>query len=372
MKKILVITPSLSGGSWVATQKILNSLSDSAQISVLGLGKKTEENNKLRIYDIPYPKYESWGAIHSKNPLMAMIWNLPLSLGLIFLFLVIRPSLVISNGFSSSLIFSPFIKMIGANFIVLYHGNILGFMSNKAKKVVKYLSKYVDLIVVNSVGSKNDIKQLFSQKKIIINEHFADEIFFNNPKRKKTQKKLVILYVGSLNKEKIFLPLVEIARILRANNNFKFVFVGRGRDQSEIVKISKESRNVSYLGYIGDRRKMKKIYDKADVLWSCADETYLAMPATEALASRVPVLIPKYPGLHQKDHMKITISEQIVPKKIGWLLDTNDINKCLLTVKKIQREGISDKMRDNCYDYAKLKYSPSNLTKTIDKIIQYL
>jgi len=372
MKKVLVITPSLAGGSWIATQKILNTLSEDAQISVVGLGRVTEKNKKLKFYEIPYPKYESWGKIHSKNPIFAILWNLPLTFSFLFLFVTKKPSLVISNGFSSSLLIAPLVKALNSNFIVFYHGSIFGFMSARAKKIVKLLSKYTDLIVVNSIGSKNDIKSLFSSRKIIVNEHFADEIFFKTSIRSESNKKLRVLYVGSLNKEKIFLPLIDIARKLENDNSFKFTFVGRGRDQGEIEKLSKESKNVSYLGYVGDRKKMKKIYDNSDILWSCADETYLAMPATEALASGVPLLIPKYPALHQKNHMKVMIGEEIVPKKVGWLLDTNDVNKCFMIIKKIQAEGISKKMRENCIEYAKLKYSPSNLTQTIDRIMQYL
>lgn len=371
MSKILVITPSFAGGSWVATEKVLNALLDRNTISVVGLGRVIEKNKKYEFYEIPYPKYESWGGIHSRNPLLALLWNLPLSIYFIFLFIVKKPDLVISNGFSSSLYLAPIVKLLRSNFIVLYHGIVLGFMSERAKKIVKYLSLSVDLIVVNSVGSKNDIKSMFSNKKIVINEHFAEDLFFEKSKRKYTNT-FNIVYVGSLNKEKLYSSLLEVAKKLKEDDRFTFTFIGRGKDQLEIEKLSKELKNFKYLGYIGDRKKIKKIYDNSDVLWSYADETYLSLPATEALASGLPLIIPKYPGMHQKSNKKFKITEKIVPKKIGWLIDTNNTNEVYVLIKKLQKNGISSKMRLDCIDYAKKKYSSSNLSMTIDRINYYL
>jgi glycosyltransferase involved in cell wall biosynthesis len=326
---------------------------------------------KYKFYEIPYPKYESWGNIHSKSPIFAILWNLPLSIYFLFLFLIKRPKLVISNGFSSSLLLAPVVKLTGSNFIVLYHGVVLGFMSARAKRIVKYLSKYVDLVVVNSIGSKNDIKSMFPNKKIVINEHFADDLFFKKSKRIK-KNNLNIIYVGSLNREKLFGPLLDIASKLKDDSRFIFTFIGRGKDQSDVEDLSRELKNFKYLGYIGDRKKIKKIYDNSDILWSYADETYLSLPATEALASGLPLIIPKYPGMHQKSNKKFTISEKIVPKKIGWLIDPENTSECLRLIKKLQKNGISLKMRLDCIEYAKKNYSSSNLSETIDRISFYL
>lgn len=373
LKKILVVTPSFAGGSWVASEKILDKLSLKSDIFVIGLGNIFRRNKKFSYFSIPYPRYVSWGAIHSKNPLLALLWTLPLSFCFAILVLYKRPSLVITNGFSSSLLLSPVIKMIGANFIVLYHGNILGFMSKNTQKMVRFLSNFVDLVIVNSKGSFDDIKVVIPKEKILVNEHFAEELFFKDfNKNRKRSGVFKISYVGSLNKEKLFYPLVEISRKLRNNKQFNFTFAGIGELQSEIEALSKENSNISYLGYISNRQKLKKLYEQSDVLWSSADETYLTMPAIEALATGTPIIIPKYPALSQKREMRIKIKKSLVPNNIGWLIDTKDTMNCYRLIRNIQKKGIPESMKKNCYEYAKKRYTPANLNQTIKKINFYL
>lgn len=374
MGRVLVITPSFSGGSWVATEKVLNALlTKNVNIFAVGLGEVTHRNKRLRYFSIPYPKYVSWGAIHSRTPLLALLWNLPLSLVFIFILLYNRPNLVIANGFSSSLLISPFIKLIRVNYVVMYHGNILGFLSKRTKKVIKSLSKFVDLVVVNSKGGFEDIGVVIPKRKILINEHFADDLFFKkNKEREKKPSKLTVLYVGSLNKEKLFFPLVEVAKKLKNHKKFKFIFAGVGSDQAEVEELSRKASNILFLGYVGDRNKLKDLYCNSDVLWSFADETYLGIPAAESLATGTPIIVPKYPALSQKEGLNKIIKKDIVPDEIGWLVDTNNIEECYKLIQNIQKKGISELMKKNCYEYALEHYNPKNLDKTIERINYFL
>ena len=371
LKKILVVTPTFSGGSWVATEKVLGELVLNTNIFVVGLGEVKHKNRKFEYFSIPYPKYEMWGRVHSSSLLFALFWNIPLAFCFALFLLYKRPHLVIANGFSSSLLLSPLIKLTGANFIVLYHGIVLGFMSEFAQKLVRFLSKFVNLVIVNSKGSFQDIKIVVPKEKILVSEHYADELFFEGfTMNRKRSSNLSVLYVGTLNKEKLFYPLVEVARKLRNNKEFHFTFVGIGTVQSEVEELSKESSNISYLGYIADRKELKKLYEKSDLLWSSADETYLTMPAVEALATGTPIIIPKYPGVYQRETKRV--NKNLVPDEIGWLTNTNNLYGCYQLIRDIQKNGINQKMRKDCNDYARKHYSPSNLGHTIKKINNYL
>lgn len=372
-KKIVVVTPSFSGGSWVASEKILKEMSLGADIFIVGLGKVLHRDNKLSYFSIPYPKYELWGRIHSSSPYFALIWNIPLLLTL-FIFLILkRPNLVISNGFSSSLLLSPIIKIVNSNFIILYHGILANFTSNISKSVIRNLSRYVDLVVVNSIGSKDDISQVVSSKKIIINKHYAEDLFFTPGKIKKNYtQQLRIIYAGSLNKEKLFYPLVEIAKKLKNNKKFYFTFVGIGTLESEIKALSQKSNNIRYMGYVGNRKKLKNLYENADVAWSSADETYLTMPAVEALATGTPIIIPKYPGIYQKKDTKIKVSRNIVPEKVGWLVDPYNLQECYQLIINIQKKGINQKMKNDCYTYALKNYTSANIESTVKSIKNFI
>jgi len=368
-KKILAITQCYHCGSWLCIKRILDKLSDLGnEIMVLGLDTRPNKNKNIKYISIPYFAYNRFGYVTCKNPVFGFLWYLPLFISGLILTFAYRPKVIIFNGLTSGLIMAPLMKLLGRKTIVMYHGYI-GNYGAKTKRILKILGKFVDMVVVNSQGSYDDILTVVEASKIIINNHFADDLFFDKFKEKEDKgKTLNVLYVGRIDKDKWVFPLMEIAKKLREDKQFIFNFVGKGGDVNKVKKLAKLSSNAFYLGYITDRLKLKKLYQEADILWSFADTTYLALPAVEALACATPIMISKYAAITGKQEV---LNKELVPSKIGWIFDPLDLDKTYKLLLKIKDNREATKKRKAALAHARKYYSGKNLMETV-KIINGL
>ncbi len=364
--KILVITQCFPCGSWLSIEKIIARLQEKGKrIYITGLGKPSGKNSHFNYFLIPYIDYNRYGFVTTYSPLLGILWDMPLFLISILFSLIIRPQTVIYNGFGTGLILSPIFKLLGKKNIIMYH-SVIKNCSKITKKSIKLFSYFADLVIVNSEGSKDDLKNVISDKKIIVNEHFADDIFFSSGKKfQKPHTKLKILYVGRIDIDKLCFPLINFANKTKSNDGFEFIFVGSGKDVNKVKK--NNNRNIVFLGYIHDKVKLSKLYRKSDVVWSFADTTYLGLPAIEAIASDTPIIIPKYSAVAGKRKL---INIDLVPRSVGWLIDP---------FNSLEIEKLLTKIRDNkeyshkkCYEYAKEKYSKKNIVKTVHSIINFI
>lgn len=145
--------------------------------------------------------------------------------------------------------------------------------------------------------------------------------------------------------------------------------MGSGELVTILKKLEKKRKNVRYLGYIYDRAKLRDLYKSADLVWSFADETYIARPAVEALACGTPVLIVDAPAVLRKAAHGIKISHELIPKNIGWVVDKDDLEEILELVNRIKRENIIDEnIRANCMEYARKRHNKNNMKAAIEKL----
>lgn len=375
MKRLIVLTQCFKCGSWVCIEKILNKLSDHGYtITVIGLGETQQRNNKFRYCAIPYPEFNRYGFITCLSPLLNIVWNLPLIVTGFMITLFQKPEAVIYNGLATGLTMSPFIRLRGSKNIVMYH-SFLGHTDGMLKQLMKMLGSFVDIIVVNSLGSYHDVSPIINPKKILINEHYAEDIFFSEVPESDTSRNHVnfnITYIGRIDEDKLCFPLMDVARKMGPESGFIFNFAGGGSALDKIQKLAQEQSNVRYLGYIKSREDLQQIYKNADVLWGLANETYLTLPAVEALACGTPIIVPIYGEVRDRLGGRKLVDKELVPNNIGWFVDTNDIDEVVTLIKKIKTQGITKDMRSRCVDYAKRKYSSANLDDTILKILSVI
>ena len=102
------------------------------------------------------------------------------------------------------------------------------------------------------------------------------------------------------------------------------------------------------------------------MIWAFADETYLALPAIEALACGKPILIPKYAAISGS---KKLVNESLVPNDVGWLVDTNDENSVINLLDEISKNKYYLNMNNACIKLASEKYSKKNLEVVAEEII---
>lgn len=362
--KILVITQCFSCGSWVCIEKIVEKLfKKKYKIQILGLEQLLNKNKNIRYYSIPFFAYNRYGYITTYSPILGFLWMLPLYFSAIILTLFNNPKIIIYNGLTLGLILSPFFKLLGRKNIIMYH-SIISDTSNKTKNILKLLFRFVDLVVVNSTGMRDDLSGVVDIDKLIVNEHYADDIFFNTPSKSiKPHISLKILYSGRIDVDKRCFPLIEFAKRMKNNSNYEFTFVGGGSAVSKVSHLHNEYKHIKYGGYINDKKELAKLYCNSDVVWGFADSTYLCLPAVESLACDTPIIIPKYAAIINKDEL---INSSLVPASIGWLVDPFDQKDIKNILSKIQSK--KEYLGKKCRKYALQHYSDNNLLKTVDKI----
>ncbi|MCX6810147.1 MAG: glycosyltransferase family 4 protein [Candidatus Berkelbacteria bacterium] len=364
MKKILAITQCFPCGSWLCIEKILQKLeSQNYKVRVLGLGTPSERLGKFKYNSIPFLAYTRFGNITCMSPIFGLLWYLPLYFSAVFLVLIHWPKTIVYNGLTSGLVLSPLFKLLGRKNIIMYH-SIIGTPGATTAAILKLLFRPVDMVVVNSVGSLNDLSQVVSKKKLVVNEHYAASVFFDLPAKKiKPHKSLNVLYAGRIDKDKRCFPLIDFAKKMKNNTNFSFTFVGSGADVNKVVNLPKTHKQIKYGGYVNNKQDLAKLYSEADVVWGFADTTYLALPAVEALASGTPIVVPKYAAITGKDEL---VNPELVPKSTGWLVDPFDPEEIKEVMFRIQekKEYIGKKPRE----FAKEYYSDNNLLSTVKKI----
>lgn len=367
-KKLLVITPAFSGGSWICILRIMDLFRDDFRITVIGLGHFDRDINGVNIISIPYPRYDRWGLITAINPAVSFIWNFPLLLCSIFYIIFNKPQFILVNGFTTGLLIAPVARILNINTIVEFHGYLESYLGNLAKRIVKLLAGSVDLVIVNSKGAAKEVNAIIDNKKIVINEHFADDLFFSNKLEKKYNNKLDILYIGRLDREKFCDNLINVAVLLKNNPLFSFCFIGVGELADDVIKLQKESNNIVYAGYISDRKQLSEYYMKADLVWSYADETYLALPAVEALACGIPVIVPDAAVVPSNSRKGIKINKDLVPEGIGWIVNAHNTQAAVKLLNQLAENRIYIQLRQYCRQYALKKYSRQNIINTYNKI----
>ncbi len=137
------------------------------------------------------------------------------------------------------------------------------------KKCCKGLEKYgaISYLIPHSINLK-----IFKPKKL----------------KQKSTKKIRVLNVGRLIKEKGILEILEIAKHYK-NKNVEFIFVGDGPLVSAIRK-AEGDLPVKYLGYIKDKKQLAKIYNSCDIFLLNSYEERFGIALVEAMACGLAVI----------------------------------------------------------------------------------
>lgn len=376
---ILVVSPSNKGGSWRSTKLLLDRLKPylgSAARFIVCSGRtarriddKGYQHIMIRVVD-PY-------RVQDLLPGFFLFSLMYLFVGLCALILCFmkRPRIVVVNGVIPSFLFL-FCRLRGAGPLVVveYHGSLENV--NLPRPILRLLrvvlNAVVDVAVVNSVGSSKDLSRLLRKEKIVIIEHPINNVFFDNMDRERARRQLglgkgdfVVVFVGHLTFEKgvdILVKTISIIANRKISNNIKFIIVGDGRFREIIKHLEENTHILRYDGYVAEPEKLALYYAAADLVWSYADETYLARPAAEALAIGTPVLIPDTPAVLRKRLSGRRVPANLVEEPIGFIVRSDrveDIAKLILTLARNRERLIA--AREEARRYALRRYNPLRL-----------
>lgn len=354
---VLMITPALSGGSFIALKQFAEASNKQFDCKILGLGLYPNRSAFFQVINIPYFRYDGlWGHLASKFTIFGIISEIPLYVAAIYYIIKLKPQIIIFNGLATLIPLIVPSKLFKCKIVLSFRSWWDEKRFKYIKKIIVVLGKYVDLAFVNSTGSNNNLSKILTPNKIITIGHHAHNIYFQKRNRNKLRinwninNKFVISFVGRIDEEKFCPFLFQCIRKFKNDRHYQFYFAGSGRLVPVIKRLEKDQNNVRYLGFINDSEKLAEIYTVSDLLWTYADETYFARPAIEAISCGTPVIFPSTPAIGEKIINNIKIKKSFFDKNIGWMIDLN-LNQTVNTIKKIRNLGLATEKRQYCKEY---------------------
>lgn len=112
------------------------------------------------------------------------------------------------------------------------------------KKIYKFIIKFSDLIIVNSLVFRRQMRNIFGVKtKLIYNPLNKEEILQSKKINKFNNSKLNIINVARFTEQKDHLTLLRAFKLLIKKNNKAFlIIIGRGYEESNIKNFIKENK----------------------------------------------------------------------------------------------------------------------------------
>lgn len=216
---------------------------------------------------------------------------------------------------------------------------------------VKILYPYVDMIIAQCVGMKNDLVnnwEINSEKVVVINNPISDVIYrysIDNFPPKDNQE---FLFIGRLEKQKGLEYLIEATKIcIDRGYDFKVKVIGTGSLEENIkekIKINKLERNIILLGH---KSNVEDYYIKAKAV--VLSSIYEGFPNVliEAITLGIPVVAfdcPSGPNEIITENngflVKYLDSEDLANKMIEAFICNWDIEKIRETSQKYRIKSI--------------------------------
>lgn len=349
------------------------------EVVAFGLGP-TKPIVGMKILSIPYFRLDTLPNNWGSNILFNLLFQIPLVLLSMVFYLVIRPKVVFANGFTAPMGVMPLAKIFGSK-VVIYSNTYLQRATNNPLRtwLIRRLNFLIDTMFVNSKGSFDDLAFFFDPTKIMIIEHWTKISKVSPQKRRRLRMKLsvgdkfVLLFLGKRSKEKGCDILLEVMEKLVADKRMVYWFIGPdGNYSQQIDDIVRRHDNVRNFGFIKDDKDVRNYIVAADLVWSFADETYLALPAIEALACGTPIIVPDRPAVSEK-WGKAKIPLELIPKPVGWIVESEETGKIVELIKKlVGNRNVVAKMRSDCLEEAVDHHSFKNVQKGAMVVKAYL
>lgn len=368
MPNCIVVSPSLTFGSWTWFEDIL--LTSPAHISwtIIAYGQPPEITQpNVRFISVKGFEYVRAGRIMSRSSLIWLNLLYLLPLAVIAWYTCLRRQrnidIVIGNGIAATILLIPCSWMGQTKTWLAYH-SFISHLGRLPKTIIRVLLQGCAGAITNSNSSRNDLKSVIANRPIITVDHWAYDIFFTGTLSKKQAPRipLNILYVGRTDVEK-FGQCRRVCNLLCTKGLARLTVIG-----SKPTNIENDHSNIVYLGYVRSRETLLTYYQWADLTWAPADIDYVSRPGIEALASGCPLIISDIPSVAGKCNGLTRIPTSIIPVFAGWVVDGSDDTQVTALLEGLARQmdPITDQLK--CREYAKLYHSTKNIHHLLEAL----
>jgi len=356
--RVLVVTPSLRGGSWVSLRQLMEETWGTTAYTVVGLGLGGRLPRHIAgVLALPYLSYEVVGGRIAGHSILSALYETPLLALATLVTLAVRPRVIIGNGIVATAGCLLAAKLVGARIVLSYHGTVEGYVTPRFGRLSKRLLNSVDLFLANSQGSAEDLSRVSDPRKILVVMHWVEDFFFDPPPRLEARQRLgvdggfVLGFVGRIDREKHSDVLLEAARRMQ-DPEARFLFAGRGELEREVEEAARQDSRIRWLGYVEDRSRIRDLYAACDLVWTHAEETYLARPAVEALACGTPIVLPDVPAVTERARAGVRIRREMIPPGVSFLVRPDAEVLSALLARLSADPGELARLRPLCREYA--------------------
>ncbi len=205
-----------------------------------------------------------------------------------------------------------------------------------SKKLIKLIWKEASNVTCNSNGLKKLACNTLKNIDIRVIPNGVDSNFFSS--NGNHNKKITILYVGRLSKQKGLNNLIEPIKALKQKSNipFQLNIVGDGPEKKQLIQKFKQNKLddiVKFSGWI-NKAELIKQYQSASIFLFPSLSEGMPNAILEAMASGLPIIATKVAG-----------NEELVRNnENGYLVPIN--NSKILTDKLIDLIECPNKMRE--------------------------
>ena len=222
------------------------------------------------------------------------------------------------------------------------------------------LYKFSDLIITNSKFEKNYIQDKFRLNNVICIHPPSIKNIIKKNRNKSYKKKLNIIYVGRLSREKGIFLILNALRELNKNYRFSFNLYGDGPEKKSIkkfIKINNLNKIISLKGFVNNK---KLIFKNADLFINASLWEGLPNALVQSINYNVFPICSDAPGGNM---------EVIKNGMLGLYFKTNDENDLQKKIKKFfnKRLKLNNVSRiKHLQNYTELKSNQQYL-KTFNK-----
>ena len=250
-RKLVIFMPSIEGGGVEKNMFIVsNYLSQKIKVSVVTISKKFKNKFSDNINLITL-KSNIWDKKSRRFKYFLSI--------ILLAYEILKDRNLLVFAFQANIYCIILCKIFNIKVIVRSNSAPIGWTKSRLKKIIfKFFINKADLVMVNSLEFKKDLKREFNvSSKCIYNPLDLKNIIKKSKQKSKIYFKkknsLKILNIGRFTEQKDQITLIKSLKIIKSLINFEAIIVGRGILKSNLKKYIdkfKLSKNVRIINFL--------------------------------------------------------------------------------------------------------------------------
>ena len=249
-------------------------------------------------------------------------------------------------------------------FLHIHTNDFFSFLAtiNSTKKIfVFFLLKRIGVFVVLTEGMKQNLVKILPNNCVVV---LSNSINFKRMEigTKVYRKENSLVFLGWYIKEKGVYELVDaIELLIRQGFDVHLDFYGTKEIKvlTDYVKNKKLEKVISVNGWISGKNKLKVLYKSGALILPSHSEGFPNV-VLEAMATHTPIIATSVGGLKEI----LIDGENAIIANVG---DSKDLSKKIL--RCIKNRALREKIAENAYQDAKLKFDITVIKKKFSQII---